>query len=330
MRRILLPTVLLIAVFSLAVGAAVKLLVASFDRDGPLFWETSVIIRRGAGVATIADDLARAGVIAKPWVFRLGVRFLAGGKPLRAGEYAFAPGISARETVSLLQGGKTVIRKLTVAEGLTSQKILTLLNRTEGLRGLVLAVPLEGSLMPETYHFSFGDSRQQIIERMKAAMTRILGELWENRVSNLPLASSAEALVLASIVEKETAKPDERARIAGVFINRLKKKMRLQSDPTVVYGLTEGASSLGRSLSHADLKRPTPYNTYIIDGLPPTPIVNPGQASIMAVLRPLETDAFYFVADGDGGHAFAKTLAEHNRNVARWRKIEKRKLQGQN
>ena len=329
MRRILLSTVVLIAVFGLAVGAAAMWFVAFFDRDGPLTWNATVIIKRGAGVASIADDLTRAGVISEPWVFRFGVRFLAGGKPLRAGEFVFAPGVSAREAVILLQNGKTVIRKLTVAEGLTTQKILTLLNRTEGLSGLVTEVPPEGSLMPETYHFSFGDSRQQLIERMRAAMTRVLGELWRDRAPDLPLASSAEALVLASIVETETAKPDERARIAGVFINRLKKKMRLQSDPTVVYGLTEGASSLGRSLSHADLKTPTPYNTYIIDGLPPTPIVNPGRASIMAVVRPAETDEFYFVADGARGHAFAKTLAEHNRNVARWRRIKKRGLQTQ-
>ena len=298
---------------------------AQFVRPGPLEARTTVIVPRGAGVEGIANELARRGVIADPLVFRLGVRASGGDKGLRAGEYAFAPRISAFEVMGLLQSGKTVVRRLTVAEGLTAAQVIATLTATDGLVGEVAAVPDEGNLLPETYHFSFGEGREALLARMSGAMGEVLADLWEERAPDLPLRTPREALILASVVEKETARAEERPRIAGVFINRLRKGMRLQSDPAVVYGLTMGKRPLGRPLNRADLKKPSPYNTYQIAGLPPSPICNPGRAAIAAVLDPAPTDELYFVADGSGGHVFARTLAEHNRNVARWRKIQRQR-----
>ncbi len=323
MRRILFAVTGICLIAGLATTGAWLWLKTGFERPGPLTAETKVIIRNGAGIATIADDLARSGIVADALVFRLGVRFLAAEKPLRAGEFAFPAGVSAAAAVDILQSGRTVVRRLTVAEGLTTPEIISLLNRTEGLTGLVVSTPPEGSLLPETYHFSFGDERREIVRRMGAAMEKTLADLWFDRIPDLPLSSPAEALILASIVEKETGRADERARVAAVFLNRLKIGMRLQSDPTVVYGLTEGNGDLGRALTKNDLKNPSAYNTYVIDGLPPTPIANPGRATIAAVLRPVESGDLYFVADGSGGHLFAETLAQHNRNVAKWRRIQK-------
>jgi len=202
---------------------------------------------------------------------------------------------------------------------------LAILSKTEGLVGTVVAPIKEGELLPETYYFSFGDNRNALAKRMLDGMENALITLWAGRSPNLPLANIEEALVLASIVEKETGHAAERARVAGVFINRLRLKMRLQSDPTVSYGLTQGREDLGRALTRNDLKTPSPYNTYIINGLPPGPIANPGRAALEAVLHPADTDELYFVADGSGGHAFARNLVEHNRNVAKWRKFQKSK-----
>jgi len=294
-----------------------------FRSPGPLKAETSIIIERGMGIDAIAHNLHRAGVLAGPLIFRIAARMYGADKPPKAGEYAFAPGISPEGALELLQSGKTVARRVTLAEGLSTAEILALLRRTEGLQGKVWSVPGEGSLLPETYHFSYGDSRQDVVWRMAVAMRGLLVNLWRNRAPGLPFVSPGEAVVLASIVEKETSLPAERPHVAAVFFNRIKRGMRLQSDPTVVYGLTRGAGPLGRSLTQADLKTASPYNTYLVGGLPPGPIANPGSASLEAVLRPAKSNDLYFVADGQGGHVFAETLKEHNRNVAQWRKMKK-------
>jgi UPF0755 protein len=224
--------------------------------------------------------------------------------------------------IAMLAKGETVARRLTVAEGLTVSEIFQLLQSTDGLAGELPPPPAEGSLLPETYFYAFGDSRVGLVRRMEDAMRQTLDELWPQRAEDLPLRTRREALILASIVDKETGVADERDRVAAVFINRLRRGMRLQADPTVIYGLTEGNGALGRELNRQDWEHDSAYNTYQIDGLPPGPIGNPGRASIEAVLRPAPVDYLYFVADGTGGHVFARTLAEHNRNVAQWRKIK--------
>ena len=297
---------------------------SKFHAPGPLKKEVTVIIERG-GIDSISQKLHLAGVIENPIILSVAARLLNFDKTLKAGEYLFIPRISPKGTLNLLLSGKTVARRITLAEGLSTKKILDLLQRTEGLRGTVFPIPKEGALLPETYHFSYGDSRQGIVKRMAVAMHNLVVNLWRERVPNLPFISQDEAVVLASIIEKETAIPAERSRIAAVFINRINKGMRLQSDPTVVYGLTKGQRSLGRKLTRADLKSSSAYNTYFIRGLPPAPIANPGKASLHAVMHPADTNDLYFVANGQGGHLFAETLKEHNRNVARWRKLNRLK-----
>ena len=231
------------------------------------------------------------------------------------------------EVIEILRSGETLVHRLTVPEGLTSREIVALVNGAEKLSGEIAELPAEGSLLPDTYHFARGDDRGELVARMRQAQADLMSSLWKERAENLPLASPEEAIILASIVEKETGLAEERNLVAGVFVNRLNKKMRLQSDPTVVYGVTMGKAPLGRPLSRKDLKTKTPYNTYTNAGLPPGPIANPGRAALEAVLQPTKTDHLYFVADGSGGHAFAKTLAQHNRNVAKWRKLQKQKKQ---
>jgi UPF0755 protein len=320
MRRLVVIAAVAVVTTAIVAGGFWLYLKQQFESPGPLAQETVVIVPRGAGLAAIADDLAAAGVVSDPTFFALGVRLFADARALQAGEYAFPAGSSMREAAELLASGRTVVHRLTVPEGFTSAEIVDLLKAAEPLAGELAAVPPDGSLLPETYHFHRGDSREGVLERMQQSMDEALATLWQARKENLPLQSPEEALILASIIEKETGVDSERALVASVFVNRLRKGMPLQSDPTVVYGITEGKAPLGRALTRKDLAQPTDYNTYQIAGLPPGPIANPGRAALEAALQPAESDYFYFVAAGDGGHAFARTLAEHNANVAKWRK----------
>jgi UPF0755 protein len=302
--------------------AAWSQLNAYLVRPGPAIEETVVVLPRGAGLGQIATMLVDAGVIQHPWLFRLAVRMLGRDRELKAGEYAFPARATPQGVIAMLAKGETVARRLTVAEGLTVAEIFQLLETTPTLEGELPPPPEEGSLLPETYFYAFGDSRAGLVRRMEDAMRKTLDELWLQRAEGLPFRTRREALILASIVDKETGVAGERDKVAAVFINRLRRGMRLQADPTVIYGLTEGDGALGRELNRRDWEHDSAYNTYQIDGLPPGPIGNPGRASIEAVLRPANVDYLYFVADGSGGHAFARTLAEHNRNVAQWRKLK--------
>lgn len=310
----------LLVVLVAAVGAAILAWQwwQGLEAPGPLGEARVVIIERGEGPRAITTRLDDQGVIDDPLLFLVALRLTDRGHLLQAGEYRFEPRQSAAAVIDQLAAGRTVVHRLTVPEGLTSFEISSLLDGTETLAGEA-PVATEGTLLPETYHFRRGAGREEMVERMREAMRTTLGKLWPGRAEGLPFETPEEALVLASIVEKETGVAAERPLVAAVFINRLKLGMRLQSDPTVIYALTEGREPLGRELSRTDLEIDSPFNTYRHTGLPPTPIANPGRASIAAVLSPAETDDLYFVADGSGGHAFATTLDEHNRNVRRWR-----------
>jgi UPF0755 protein len=291
-----------------------------YTSPGPLTAATVVVIPKGASVRDVGRVLASAGVVNSRHIFSLGTYLSGRGHGLRAGEYEFAAGISPRAAADLIDSGKVVRHKLTIPEGLTSAEIVALIDAAPALEGTIEAEPPEGTLLPDTYFYVLGNTRAELLSRMHRAMERAVAEAWAQRAPNLPLPSPAAAVTLASIVEKETARSDERARIAGVYIERLKLGMKLQADPTVIYLLTKGgAAPLKRALNHDDLSVASPYNTYLEKGLPPTPIDNPGLAALRAATRPDDRGDLYFVADGSGGHAFAKTLDQHNRNVAKLR-----------
>jgi len=295
-----------------------------FDSAGPLKHDTVVTIPRGEGVNAIASRLEREGIIQDRRIFMAAVLYFGAQAKLKAGDYAVESGATMRSVLDTLIEGDAILYKVTIPEGWTSLQTVERLRATPELTGEIAEIPPEGSLMPDTYRFARNTPRSDIIARMQTAQDEFLEKVWPTRDPDLPINTREEALILASIVEKETGLADERSKVAGVFINRLREGMRLASDPTIIYGLVGGKGSLGRPIYRSEIRKETPYNTYVIKGLPPTPIANPGRAAIEAVLRPAETDARYFVADGTGGHAFAETLAEHNRNVAEWRKIEKR------
>lgn len=298
---------------------------ASFDEPGPLAQDTTVMINRNQGISEIADTLARAGAISDANVFKAGVAAYGAKERMRYGEYAIPAGSSMRDVMEIIVSGKSIEHAFTAPEGLTSLQIVQRLRDQPLLTGDVKEAPPEGSLLPETYKFTRGASREQMIARMRQLREQVVEEIWEKRDPSVKLKSPDELVIMASLIEKETGVPEERPQVAAVFANRLAKGMRLQSDPTIVYGLVGGRGTLGRSLTRADIQSKTPYNTYVVRGLPAGPIANPGRDSLEAAARPAKTGDLYFVADGSGGHAFGKTLAEHNRNVANWRKIEKQR-----
>ena len=319
-------TVAVIAI--VAVAGAALFAKLQFDRAGPLDQPASVQIASGAGVGDIADLLQRVGAISNRWVFRAGVQFYDQTAALRAGEYLIPANASMRQIMDLLVSGEAILYAITIPEGLTSQQIVDRIRANEMLVGEITEIPAEGTLLPETYKFSRGESRQSVLAWMRAERDRVVADIWNRRVADLPIASPEEMVTLASIVEKETGIADERSRVAAVFINRLRQNMRLQSDPTVLYGLFGGAGKPANyAITRSDLDRRTDYNTYQIDGLPPGPIANPGRASLEAVANPSRTADLYFVADGTGGHAFAETYEDHQRNVARWRLLEEQRAQ---
>jgi len=309
-------------VVAVAIGATLYVGRQRFEAPGPLAQDKIVNIPKGLGTRDISDLLVREGVIDQPYVFVGGVIVLKARGDLKHGEYKFPAHASVAEVISTLIDGKVVQHAVTIAEGLTSEQIVDRLQENPVLTGQIKEIPAEGSLLPETYKFTRGTTREQVIQRMRQADKRAVQEIWEHRDPDLPLKSPADLVTLASIVEKETGRPDERSRVAAVFINRLRRHMRLQSDPTIIYGLVGGKGSLGHPILKSEKEQPTPYNTYVIDGLPPGPIANPGRASLEAVAQPARTKDLYFVADGTGGHVFAETYEQHQKNVAKFRALE--------
>jgi UPF0755 protein len=296
--------------------------------------ETVFEVPRGSGLSSIATRLEDDGLIKSAFIFKLVTKLRGNEGNFKAGEFVISQPASMREVYDILAEGKTVLYPFTAPEGLTSAQIIRVMNTVETLTGEVTDIPAEGTMLPETYMTPKGMNRDALVKKMQAAQTKIIDELWETRHEGLPLKSKEEALILASIVEKETGVGAERDVVAGVFINRLRKGMRLQTDPTIIYGISKGEPLYNkrgqrRTLYRSEIDRKTPWNTYQIDGLPPTPICNPGAEAIAAVLQPAQTDYLFFVADGTGGHVFAKTNREHVNNVNKWRKIERQRQRQQ-
>jgi UPF0755 protein len=297
-----------------------------FDAAGPSTEAKAFIVPKGAGIGEIAQSLERNGLITDARTFNWATKAYKADKSLKAGEYEIKAGASMRDIMATLKSGKSVLYSLTIPEGLTVDQIWARIKASDVLTGDMPAeMPAEGTLMADTQRFSRGTTRAEMVAKLKSDQQKLVDEIWARRVPNLPIKDINEFVTLASIVEKETGKSDERPRVAGVFVNRLNQGIRLQSDPTIIYGIYGGKGKPADvPIRRSDLDKQTVYNTYQIDGLPPTPIANPGRAALEAVANPSKTDEIYFVADGTGGHAFAKTLEEHNENVARWREIEKK------
>ena len=298
----------------------------TIEAPGPLREDKVVNIPARAGMTDIADVLQREGVIDNNrWAFIGAVFALRARSELKPGEYSFQKNASLHDVIATIVEGKVVQHSVTVPEGLTSEQIVGRLTDNDIFSGSVREIPREGTLLPETYKFPRGTTREQVIQRMQSAQKRLVAEIWEHRSPDLPpsIKTPQDLVTLASIVEKETGKPDERSRVAAVFVNRLKQKIKLQSDPTIIYGLVGGKGTLGRPIKRSEITQPSPYNTYVIDGLPPGPISNPGRASLEAAANPARTRDLYFVADGTGGHAFTEAYDQHQKNVAKLRAMER-------
>src|SRR4051794_36254576 len=294
------------------------------EARGPLQEDKIVNIPARAGMADIADILQREGVIDNNrWAFIGSVIALKARSELKPGEYSFQQNASLRDVIGTIVEGKVVQHAVTIPEGLTSEQIVARLSENDIFAGSVREIPREGTLLPETYKFPRGTTRDQVLQRMQQTQKRVLAEIWERRNPDIPVKSPDQLIVLASIVEKETGRADERSRVAAVFTNRLRQKIKLQSDPTIIYGLVGGKGTLGRPIKRSEIAQPSPYNTYVIEGLPPGPIANPGRASLEAAANPARTRDLFFVADGSGGHAFTETYDQHQKNVAKLRTLEK-------
>ncbi len=323
----------LVAILGMAVGGGGwAWLQSEVNAPGPLAAETSYSVERGQTLVAIAADMEAAGIIGNGLAMRAKARLDGTAHQVKAGTFAIPAGASSADILDLLVRGDVVQHRITLPEGRTTAQLFALIAADPDLTGEIPdTLPPEGSLLPDTYLFDAGTRRVELIERIGRAQDDLLASLWEGRAEGLPLATPQDAVILASIVEKETGRAGERDRIAGLFINRLRRGMRLQSDPTVIYGVSRGeplvnAKGQRRTLYRSELDRVTPWNTYQIDGLPETPICNPGRDAIAAVLDPPDTDDLYFVADGEGGHVFSRTLAEHNRAVARYRAYERAEI----
>jgi len=318
----------IILIVAIAGGVAWSYGKHKFEQPGPLDREKLVNIPKGLGLRDIADLLVRENVIEQPWVFIGGVLVLKAKDELKYGEYKFAKQATLRETIETIVEGKVVQHTFTIPEGLTSEQIVARLAEVDFLAGNIREIPKEGTLLPETYAFPRGTTREQAIQRMQNAHRRVVQEIWERRSSDVPVKTPEALVTLASIVEKETGRPDERSRVAAVFVNRLRQRIKLQSDPTIIYGLVGGKGTLGRPIMRSEIEQPTPYNTYAVEGLPPGPIANPGRASLEAAANPARTKEIYFVADGTGAHAFAENLQQHQQNVAKLRQFEQQVRSG--
>jgi UPF0755 protein len=313
-------TVVIVGV--IAAGGSIFAAKIQFERPSALDQARPITVERGVSLSVIAEQLQKDGVISSKWLFVGGVLINQQQSQLKAGEYLIPAHASMHDIMEAMVTGKGILYSISIPEGLTSQQIVDRLKSEDILVGDVAETPAEGSLLPETYKFTRGDTRESIITRMQRERDRVLADVWAHKAPDLPVTTPDQLVVLASIVEKETALADERSRVAAVFVNRLRLNMRLQSDPTVIYGLFQGAGKpSGYVLSRADLEKPSPYNTYVVNGLPPAPIANPGRASLEAVANPSRTRDLFFVADGSGGHAFAETYEAHLKNVTRWRDI---------
>ncbi|MDW9363763.1 endolytic transglycosylase MltG [Sinorhizobium meliloti] len=322
---IFLNFVMTVVVFvALAAAGAVYYAMHEYEKPGPLEANKNFIVRSGAGISEIASNLERNEIITDSRVFRFVSEAYLSNETLKAGEYEIKAHASMQEIMELLKSGKSILYSVSLPEGLTVKQMFHRLADDPVLVGdLPAELPPEGSLKPDTYKFTRGTDRNEIVKQMTAAQKALVQQIWEKRDPDLPVSTIEEFVTLASIVEKETGRADERPRVASVFINRLEKGMRLQSDPTIIYGIFGGdGKPADRAILRSDLDKQTPYNTYLIKGLPPTPIANPGRAALEAVANPSRTPELYFVADGTGGHVFAETLDEHNANVRRWRKLE--------
>lgn len=284
--------------------------------------ETAFLVPKGQGLIRTARLLHEAELITNQDIFKVGVMLKGQERNLKAGEFLISAKSSMDNILSVLVKGDVIQHSLTIPEGWTSYRIAQYLNGIENLIDSIDELPLEGSILPETYHYTHATSRFDLLMRMKESQMILLDQIWDDRAMDLPFDTVEDAIILASIVERETGKVEERPHVAGVFINRLNRRMRLQTDPTLIYGINR-KGFLDRGLKRSELEdESNPYNTYKINGLPPTAIAHPGKASIEAVLHPMKTDDIYFVADGTGGHAFARTLSQHKKNVTKWRKIE--------